>query len=138
MNIDELDAAIRAGGATNQYDLRTVATPESQPSDMTVLEPAADDSGQWVVYYSERGQINDPRYFDTEDEACDFVPRPAPCAPAGAPRADAGREGTLGAARAAGRAGPAQDAARCRLRPGHRAAHPLIGPEDLIPRQPTP
>ena len=40
---------------------------------MTVLEPAADDSGRWVVYYSERGHMNDPRYFATEDEACDFV-----------------------------------------------------------------
>ena len=73
MKFAELDAAIVAAHAENRFDLRTTAAPEHQPSDMTVLEPAADDSGRWVVYYSERGRINDPVYFDTEDEACDFV-----------------------------------------------------------------
>jgi hypothetical protein len=73
VSIDELWPLIAAAGQEHNFVLRPTAMPDHQPSDCTVLEPAADDSGRWVVYYSERGQIWDPLYFDTEDGACAFA-----------------------------------------------------------------
>jgi len=73
VHVAELNAAIIAADATGRFDIRPEVHRGGQPSDMTVLEPADDGSGRWVVYYSERGRINDPVYFDTEDAACDFV-----------------------------------------------------------------
>ena len=73
MNIAELNAAIVAADAGNRFDIRTAVHRGGQPSDMTVLEPADDSSGRWVVYYTERGRIENPEYFDTEEAACDFV-----------------------------------------------------------------
>jgi len=75
MNIDDLWPQIVAAGHEHDYVLRSVAMPESQPSSCTVVEPAADGSGRWVVYFSERGDIIDPRYFDDEDAACQAVVR---------------------------------------------------------------
>jgi hypothetical protein len=73
VTIDELWQEIVAAGREHDYVLRDVAMPEHQPSSVTVLEPAADDSGRWVVYFSERGQILDPEYYDSEAAACDAV-----------------------------------------------------------------
>ena len=70
MNIDELWQQITAAGREHDYALRSVAMPEHQPSSVTVVEPAADDTGRWVMYFSERGQIIDPQYYPDEDSAC--------------------------------------------------------------------
>jgi hypothetical protein len=40
------------------------------PDDAMCLQPAA---GGWTVLYSERGQRTGERWFETEDEACDFL-----------------------------------------------------------------
>ncbi len=70
MNRTELDAAVTAANAWNRFDLRTVAAPQQQGSDKTVREPADDDSGRWVVYYSERGRKSPLDACPDEDSAC--------------------------------------------------------------------
>jgi hypothetical protein len=73
MNIDELWPLIVEAGQEHNFVLRPTAMPDHLPSAATVVEPAADDSGRWVVYFTERGEIMDPQYFADEDAACQFA-----------------------------------------------------------------
>jgi hypothetical protein len=73
MNIDELWPLIVEAGQEHNFVLRRTAMPDHLPSAATVVEPAADDSGRWVVYFTERGDIMDPQYFPDEDAACRFA-----------------------------------------------------------------
>jgi len=73
VNIAELREAVAAAGAAGDFSIRSVAQPDATPDNVHVVEPAADGSGRWVVYYSERGEHADFEYFDTEDAACEHA-----------------------------------------------------------------
>jgi hypothetical protein len=75
MDIDELWDRIVAAGHEHDYALRDTAMPGHLPSAATVVEPAADGSGRWVVYFTERGTVIDPQYYPDEDAACRAVLR---------------------------------------------------------------
>jgi len=43
------------------------------PSSATVIEPTRDPRGSWTTFFTERGQIFDQLFFDSEDEVCRFI-----------------------------------------------------------------
>jgi hypothetical protein len=49
----------------------------SVPEEAMCLLPV---TGGWTVFYSERGQRSGERWFETEDEACDFLAERLPAA----------------------------------------------------------
>jgi hypothetical protein len=73
VNIDELWPLIVAADQDHNFVLRSTAMPDHLPSAATVVEPAADSSGRWVVYFTERGEIMNPKYFEDEAGACQFA-----------------------------------------------------------------
>jgi len=43
------------------------------PNNVTVIAPLGDGSGGWTVFFTEKGNVDDQRYFASESEACNFV-----------------------------------------------------------------
>ncbi len=64
MNCDELRQVLAAKGIRP----RSYSLEGGSPEDRYCIEKS---SGGWSVYYSERGNRNDERWFETEDDACE-------------------------------------------------------------------
>ena len=73
MNVAELREAVASRGQSSMFDIRSVAQPTATPDNVHVVEPAADDTGRWIVYYIERGDWIEPEYFDDENAACEYA-----------------------------------------------------------------
>lgn len=69
MKTNELRERLEQLGVGDEYSIRDAPEPAKLPQDVTILEPRSDGDG-WTVYYTERGTVNQQRYFDTEDAAC--------------------------------------------------------------------
>jgi hypothetical protein len=72
MNTRELRDKLTEIGKSVRYSIREAPKPGQLPNDVTVLEPEADGNG-WRVFYTEKGNIYNPRHFDSEEEACAFI-----------------------------------------------------------------
>ncbi len=65
----------------NQHSLRDLLSAERVRTDSYSIEGELRDesmcleakAGGWAVFYSERGLRSGERWFETEDEACDFL-----------------------------------------------------------------
>jgi hypothetical protein len=73
VNVAELREAVSERGQSSMFDIRSVAQPSATPDNVHVVEPVADDTGRWVVYYIERGEWIEPEYFDDENAACEYA-----------------------------------------------------------------
>jgi hypothetical protein len=73
VNVAELREAVASRGQASMFDIRSVAQPTATPDNVHVVEPVADDTGRWVVYYIERGEWIEPEYFDDENAACEYA-----------------------------------------------------------------
>lgn len=73
MKAAELSRIIVDAGLVFSFMVRTEAAPDLLPDDIHITEPAVDEPGKWVVYYTERGHISPLGTFDNEDAACDFT-----------------------------------------------------------------
>lgn len=69
MNARELESVLRDNNVSPEAYCLTGGHPE----DRYVLSP--EPSGKWAVYYSERGERNQERFFDSEDSACRYLLR---------------------------------------------------------------
>ena len=67
MNTKELKKALKAAGIpAEQYNL------DGKGRDDERLCLVKEDS-KWVVYYLERGARTTEQFFDSEEEACDYI-----------------------------------------------------------------
>ena len=91
MNVAELREAVAKRGQGSMFDIRSVAQPDATPDNVHVVEPVADETGRWVVYYIERGEWIEPEYFADENAACEYAVSilDEPAAPSYTPSAEA-------------------------------------------------
>ena len=81
MTVDRADERVREDVKVNRQVLRELLASELVRPDAFSLTPTHCDeclclelsAGGWAVFYAERGQRTGERFFETEDEACDFM-----------------------------------------------------------------
>lgn len=66
MNTEELQAVLEARGIR----ARSYSLGSGDQNERYCLERSR---GGWAVFYSERGERNDERWFEAEDAACDYL-----------------------------------------------------------------
>ncbi len=82
MNAEEVRKELDAGSACDAVILTGSDPGPGVPDEVMVMAPTADRRGGWVVFYGEHGRMSDPRFFESEDAAGDYlfgvVSRPTP------------------------------------------------------------